>query len=227
MSAANTEALTPAQQNICTRIYPMLEPLFLEARRRHPGVDPDELWSAGNFAVVKAAKGYRPEDGPIEPYGFKTIRGELSSAARKWLKIRARELLGADATEFDEREDQSAEERLDAALSSSVAQEQADTLELLKLQAAALIIDDLLHEDPSTLDDEDEERRHARSVAALRRAARSLPEPGPTFFRLRYQEAKTLIEVAQTMNLHLSSVRRLGVRVVKELKKALMGAGEA
>ncbi|NUP10032.1 MAG: hypothetical protein HOW73_28620 [Polyangiaceae bacterium] len=227
-SYAVAEKVSAEEQILCASLLPMVESLVEQVLLRWPSLKADELLNAGRFAAVAAAKEYRAERGPVEPYAFAALRREIHSAARAQLATGEHASVAPDPwpladIEVDEGMPRSAAMETDAPVVGGPSRDRAALVASLEIRAVHLLADDLLRDHQPEQDDQEDQQRLERSIAILRRAARSLLEPKPAYFRVRYEERRSTNEVIEALVLSEPELRRLSLRVATELARALKG----
>lgn len=195
-------------------------------------VDRQELWSAGAFGLVDAARAYRPETGiPFPRYASIRIRGAIidSTRSRDW---------AARSVRRGFRELQLVEERFESEhgrrpADAELAKLLGITPEDLRLRRAAAVNASLLHLDQPDVDDiplgeripeqsidrlPDQAFDHREMVGVLEKAVVHLPPIQREVIERYYLKSELLQSIAESMDLTEARVSQIRSEAVNSMR---------
>jgi RNA polymerase sigma factor FliA len=195
-------------------------------------VDRQELWSAGAFGLVDAARAYKPETGiPFPRYASIRIRGAIidSTRSRDW---------AARSVRRGFRELQVAEERFESEhgrrpADVELAKLLGITADDLRLRRAAAVNASLLHLDQPDVDDiplgeripeqsidrlPDQAFDHREMVGVLEKAVVHLPAIQREVIERYYLKSELLQSIAESMDLTEARVSQIRSEAVNSMR---------
>ena len=186
-------------------------------------MEPSDLESAGNEALVVCALRYRESEGDFEAFAFLRVQGAMLDAGRKALKHFTRErrlegqLFPVPELRFASRQDQVA-----ALFDETEASSRDALVRDVRLQAAAFTAADLERDETSEDAVVDAHHRNA-ALTAIREAVGTWDERDQRLYRMLFPEEATNAEAAEALGVTERTVIRMAHRIRERLADALAG----
>jgi RNA polymerase sigma factor (sigma-70 family) len=217
-------SLTPQQRKLVESAMPMVEVIARRMHRRFPEIPVDDFVSAGNAALVEAARGHDPSGAPFEAYALKRIRGAMLRATSETfgsLHINLQKALSRG----DGLDPPPADLDLEAALEDTPGKARDRAAAWMRRQFAGMFISALSPQSGGGEEELVARESYKECHAALERGLAELTSDESYFIDRYYRQNATLEQIATELNCVKRTVQRMHDGIRERLHKRLRKGG--